>query len=165
MDQALIENYCSVVKEGDLVYFLGDHAMGNRENGLEIIRSLPGYKVAIRGNHDYDHSMHKQSIRDKWIPLYKEAFNVVIDQWHPKQTWDDYRIKMSHFPTTFQFAGDKKYEAYRPDLDDCDWLLCGHVHDAFKIQSELKTINVGVDVWGYTPVSQEQLLDLMREHE
>ncbi len=72
---------------------------------------------------------------------------------------------MCHFPTTFQFAGDDKYNPYRPDMDDCDWLLCGHVHDTFKTDAKNKTINVGVDVHNYTPVSQEQLLDLMREHE
>jgi calcineurin-like phosphoesterase family protein len=163
MDQALLENYCSVVKEGDLVYFLGDHVMGNRKNGLELIKSLPGTKIAIRGNHDYDHSLHKQSIRDKWIPIYKDTFDTVIEGWSVIQTWGDRTIKMSHFPTTFQFDGDRKYEAYRPDMDDCDWLLCGHVHNAWKAQPENRTVNVGVDVWSYFPVSQEQLLDYMDE--
>ncbi len=69
MNQALIENYCSVVKDGDIVYFLGDHVMGDRQARLNLIKSLPGYKVSIRGNHDYDHSLHKQKIREKWIPI------------------------------------------------------------------------------------------------
>ena len=165
MDQALMENYCSVVKDTDIVYFLGDHVMGNRMEGLAKIKSLPGTKIAIRGNHDYDHSIHPQKVRDKWIPIYRDTFDIVIDSWSIIQTWHDRVIKMCHFPTTFQFDGDKKYSAYRPDIDDCDWLLCGHVHNAWKVQPENKTVNVGVDVHNYRPVSQEELLELMRQYE
>jgi calcineurin-like phosphoesterase family protein len=159
MDQALIENYCSVVRDTDTVYFLGDHVMGDRQNGLNLIKSLPGTKIALRGNHDYDHSIHKQKIRDKWIPIYKDTFQAVIESWDILQTWSDRTIKMCHFPTTFQFDGDRKYEAYRPDLDGCDWLLCGHVHDAFRTDAQNKTTNVGVDVWNFFPVSQDQLIE------
>ena len=44
---------------------------------------------------------------------------------------------------------DDKFAKWRP-TDDGRWLLCGHVHEKWKIQGRM--INVGVDVWDYKPV-------------
>jgi calcineurin-like phosphoesterase family protein len=44
-------------------------------------------------------------------------------------------------------------------------LLCGHVHNLFKTTTSLckniKVINVGVDIWDFTPVSIEQIYELL----
>jgi calcineurin-like phosphoesterase family protein len=39
--------------------------------------------------------------------------------------------------------------------DDGNWLLCGHVHEKWKIKN--KMINIGVDVWNFSPVSIEDI--------
>jgi len=47
-------------------------------------------------------------------------------------------------------------------LDDGESiLLCGHVHDKWKVKG--RQINVGVDVWNYAPVSHEKILKLIEE--
>ncbi|MBO5567163.1 MAG: hypothetical protein J5934_08090 [Succinivibrio sp.] len=56
-DRFLIGNYCSVVKDDDFVFNLGDLAFfgGSEERKRyyqEVCRQLPGHKVMLRGNHD-----------------------------------------------------------------------------------------------------------------
>jgi calcineurin-like phosphoesterase family protein len=50
MDEALVENWNSVVKQGDKVYHLGDVTMNSKS--LDIMPRLNGRKVLIKGNHD-----------------------------------------------------------------------------------------------------------------
>ena len=50
MDEALVQNWNSVVKAGDKVYHLGDVTMTSK--ALDIMSRLNGRKVLIRGNHD-----------------------------------------------------------------------------------------------------------------
>ena len=42
-----------------------------------------------------------------------------------------------------------------PELDDPRWYLCGHVHDKWIRRGN--TINVGVDVWDFTPRTLEEI--------
>lgn len=43
--------------------------------------------------------------------------------------------------------------------------LCAHVHDLWKVRKVGLdvVVNVGVDVWGYTPVSMAQILKAIKE--
>ena len=43
--------------------------------------------------------------------------------------------------------------------------LCGHVHDLWRVKrtGHDVIVNVGVDVWGYTPVSMSEILELVNE--
>lgn len=50
MDEAMVENWNSVVKANDKVYHLGDISMSRRV--LPILNRLNGKKVLIKGNHD-----------------------------------------------------------------------------------------------------------------
>ena len=52
MDKALIENWNSVVDDGDVVYILGDMFWGNWKEALPILDQLNGQKFLIKGNHD-----------------------------------------------------------------------------------------------------------------
>lgn len=74
MDQALIDNWNSVVRPTDKVYHLGDVAIPRR--GLKCLEQLNGNKVLIRGNHDIfklsDYTKYFRDIRgchylDKYI--------------------------------------------------------------------------------------------------
>lgn len=49
-DAALVEKWNSVVNKGDIVFHLGDVAMGS--HGLETVSQLNGDKRLIMGNHD-----------------------------------------------------------------------------------------------------------------
>lgn len=56
MHSVIMERWCSVVTPQDKVYVLGDVAMSRP--GLELLRTLPGKKRLVRGNHDL--------MNDKW---------------------------------------------------------------------------------------------------
>ena len=48
----LIYNWNQIIKENDLVYFLGDFAFGDKARAEKLGRELKGHKVIILGNHD-----------------------------------------------------------------------------------------------------------------
>lgn len=43
---------------------------------------------------------------------------------------------------------------------ECDFVICGHVHDKWKHKfiEDIPVINVGVDVWDFTPIDVTELL-------
>ena len=52
MDNALVENWNSVVKDNDLVFLLGDVSLYNSAKTKELCQRLRGNVVLIKGNHD-----------------------------------------------------------------------------------------------------------------
>jgi len=59
-----------MIGDNDLVYHLGDVFFGKRGQMKDIITSLPGYKVLIKGNHDRNHT--------EWYM--ENGFTAVVDQ-------------------------------------------------------------------------------------
>jgi calcineurin-like phosphoesterase family protein len=55
---------------------------------------------------------------------------------------------------------DQRYSQFRP-IDKGQWLLHGHVHEKWLHRKRM--INVGVDVWNFTPVSEAQITELMAD--
>ena len=81
MDAEMIRNWQSVVSDNDTVYILGDFCWNNATRWNEILDQLPGYKVAILGNHDQvtvDYEMTKKFLAEvsaKYeVPI--RAYNV-----------------------------------------------------------------------------------------
>lgn len=155
MNEMLIKNWNEVVGPDDIVYCLGDFTMASKPVA-DFTNRLNGTKYLVPGNHDFCHSYHKKSRslenRLKWIKQYEDWGWVVL----PEQTTLDIPgvavVNMCHHPYHF-VAGDHhddKYEKWRPK-DDGKWLICGHVHEKWKVTG--KMINVGVDQWGFKPVS------------
>ncbi|MHB8295541.1 MAG: hypothetical protein ACYDH5_13145 [Acidimicrobiales bacterium] len=50
--------------------------------------------------------------------------------------------------------------SFRP-IDEGEWLLHGHVHEKWRQLG--RTINVGVDVWDFTPVAEDAIIRLINE--
>ena len=53
MNEEIVKRHNNLVKEDDIVYALGDCAMGTIDN-LKYIEKLNGRLIIIRGNHDTD---------------------------------------------------------------------------------------------------------------
>ena len=53
MNETLIKNWNSVIKNDDLVIHLGDVGLGNKEKISQILSRLNGRKMLIMGNHDH----------------------------------------------------------------------------------------------------------------
>jgi calcineurin-like phosphoesterase family protein len=158
MNEAMIKNWNSVVGPEDTVYVLGDFSLAIRP--VEAISSrLMGIKCLVPGNHDWCHSYNKKARGEgklaKWITKYEDHGWIVL----PEQTILDIpgvaTVNMCHHPyeEDVPFEGDK-YARWRLK-NDGRWLLCGHVHEKWKTKG--KQINVGVDVWNYTPVSIDEI--------
>lgn len=131
MEQTIIANYRKVVQPEDIIYFLGDLSIkGPQHRGhLDyVLEQLPGNKILILGNHD------------KYDPfVYMDAgFREV----HTLLDIGDYILV--HDP------------ALATRVDDRYW-LCGHVHTVFKMAKNNHCLNIGVDQWGFFPVSDEEI--------
>lgn len=64
MDEALMDNWNSVVKPHDKLYHIGDIALN--DHGLELLHRLNGVKILIKGNHD------RSKLR-KYLGIFKDV--------------------------------------------------------------------------------------------
>lgn len=136
MNEELIRRWNSKVKKEDLVYHVGDFCFKGDKAFREFEKKLNGKIVHILGNHDYNNGV--KSLIEKAIVQF--GGRVFLVQHHP--------------PTTPREI---------PDYVDC--VLCGHVHQYWK-STELNgipIINVGVDVWDYTPISIDTILKYLKK--
>lgn len=171
MNVALVDNWNSVVDKNDVVYCLGDLSLAFRP--VEIFTPmLNGRKTLVPGNHDLCHPYHKKSRnperREVWTKKYEDCGWEVVDIHHEIEI-DGETVLMCHHPYKGDVPHDEnsneksakdKYWNYR--LEDCgEWLICGHVHE--KWQTKGNMINVGVDVWDFTPVHIDEIRKIMRE--
>lgn len=161
MNEILVKNWNDTVCPTDVVYCLGDFSMAFRSVEL-YTRRLNGTKYLVPGNHDFCHSYHKKGRSDenrkRWIDKYEENGWIIL----PEQATLDIEgvatVNMCHHPYVVLDSYDDKYAKWRPK-DDGRWLLCGHVHEKWKVVD--KMINVGVDVWNYKPVSVKQIEEII----
>jgi calcineurin-like phosphoesterase family protein len=156
MNEAIIENWNSVVKDGDRVYVLGDVALGTIANSLPLCQRLNGLKYLIPGNHDRVWSSYGKKIRELDVLRYEEAGFIILDEDMIYKTgW-----RLCHFPYVGDSHDEDRYRSHRPVAkSDDEWLLHGHVHEKWKVNG--RQINVGVDVWDFTPVHEDEIKDLM----
>lgn len=146
MNRKLISNWNQVVAENDEVYILGDFLFrGKAEQANEVLTSLNGKKYLIKGNHehyldspDFDQNLFEW-VKDYYTFRYKKRKFILFH--YPILEWEDYFQNSIH--------------------------LYGHVHnnrtDYFKDILGDRAINVGADMIDFTPISIEQILDIVKE--
>ena len=163
MNETLIRNWNESVGTSDDVWFLGDMVMNH--SCLYLINRLNfGHLYWILGNHDKESRIIREldggslgALKDK-VSLAKSAVCTI--------------------------KGTEFFVVHRP-MDSSDFMpsLVGHVHERWTFLPEgalikehsrrtnsltektLKQpiLNVGVDVHGYKPISDEQVLTFFRE--
>lgn len=137
MNNTIIKNHNSRVKEGDLVFHIGDFCFKNSAGGKEgeglpekssdLLNKLNGDIVCIKGNHDRNNSL-KTPIEKAYIK------------------YGGKRICLTHNPTHAD--------------PECEINFVGHVHEKWQIRplgEKSIMINVGVDVWNFKPVTYEEI--------
>lgn len=133
MNQELIGNWNGLVSPEDTVFHLGDVGWYDRFPNW-VIPLLNGRKVLVRGNHD-----------NLPIRVYKEYFDEVEDGPLFLRFSDvngkEYVLSLSHAPH------EGRRDMFR---------LHGDVHRDWRSRPGL--LNVGVDVWGYRPVSMDEVM-------
>ena len=148
MDNALIQNWNSVVGENDIVFHLGDFAFAPNWRWKELLGKLNGRIYLIIGNHDVS-----RWPGDKVMELFERVENQMLLK------IDGYKVYLNHFPFLC-YAG-----TYRnPKIASMQ--LFGHVHmhdnSVGKDDERLQCLfpyqyDVGVDNNNYTPISWEEV--------
>jgi calcineurin-like phosphoesterase family protein len=134
MNEEIIRRWNEKVRDGDVVYHVGDFAFKGSEISHKWEQRLNGKIVHIAGNHDYNNGV-------------KSLIQVAFMQ------FGNLEVMVQHQPPTMV--------AEVPDY--IDLILSAHVHDHWKVNflkelPNIPMINVGVDVWGFQPVSIDSLL-------
>lgn len=141
MNSSLIYRWNSIVAHDDIVYHLGDFAMGDKTLWAQVIARLQGRKVLVRGNHD-------RSIEFMRGIGFDEVYDNIICEVNGVKAW------LNHYPLESHDARDLKRP---PAPGSYDIALCGHVHQSFKVKGGV--VNVGVDVWNYRPVTLQEVIE------
>ena len=153
MNEAIIERFNSVIKPGDILYLLGDSALGGGEKAtLEankaLIERLSGEIHMVRGNHD----------TNPRVEMYQSCHNVVeAVKWADMLKYKGYHFYLSHFPT---MTGNLEKET----LKQCTCNLFGHTHQTSNFYMDMPYLyHVGVDSHNCYPVLLDDIIEQMKE--
>lgn len=136
MNKTLIKNNNEIVSPEDEVYHIGDFTMlpiGDVHMVERILSQLNGYHHLILGNHDRQRSW---DLIDAGFSSIHTTLELV---------YENRKFFLHHDPAWSV--------VFRPETQ-----LCGHVHNLFKFCKN--TINVGVDIWDFKPVSLDEIIKL-----
>lgn len=141
-NEMLIQKWNSTVRSDDIVWFLGDFCLGNREKMGNIVSRLKGHKYIVMGNHD---NFSKQ--------VYENAgFEKVYDR--PVVLKN--KFILSHAPMFIEYEEDEdsgETTAVRVDLGDM-FNIYGHVHSLPEYQTKTENTQcVCVERQGFVPVT------------
>lgn len=148
MEEALIENWNSVITDDDIVFDLGDFAFAPDRKWKEVLGRLNGQHHLIVGNHDV-----LRNPGEKILKLFDSVHQQLL------LNIDGRYVYLNHYPFlcyggSWRGAGNAVYS------------LHGHVHSGpncgGKDCDRLKYLfpyqyDVGVDNNNYTPISWEQV--------
>ena len=140
MDEAIINNWNSVVKKEDTVFVLGDVSFYPKEITKQIITSLKGRKLLVKGNHD-----------EKGNDWYSECgFSSVYDL---PVLYNDFFL-LSHKPLEWL------------DKEGVMGNFHGHIHNDHRyLHVTPRSFNVSVEQIGYKPIAFEEIVKKMKEEE
>ncbi len=133
MDESIIANWNSVVRQGDLVYVLGDFCFRGKPPN-HYLRRLIGDKILILGNHDKERIARASAFKEV-----HELHKIFLDGHH---------IVLCHYAMRVWNGSHRG-----------SWALHGHSHG--KLAGSGRSFDVGVDCWNYYPISYEQVRDTM----
>ena len=132
MNETMIANHNSKVGKHDIVWHLGDVAFCRAEDTRKIFNRLNGRFRLIIGNHDKKSNI--DGVKFESISSYEELKlngKTIVMMHYPLLSWN----KAFHGSIHFH----------------------GHCHG--NIPSTNRRIDVGVDCWGMTPMSLEEIME------
>ncbi|UYW24828.1 metallophosphoesterase [Methylorubrum extorquens] len=133
-DRGLVENWNNRIRDDDIVYVLGDFALGLSARELRrVFGELRGRKHLIVGNHD-----GAKTLALPWASTPREILRITVERT---------QLFLSHYPCRSW-----------PGMHGGTLHLYGHVHGA--IEDTRHSCDVGVDRWAYRPVTLREI----REH-
>jgi calcineurin-like phosphoesterase family protein len=142
MDEALIANWNSVVTQHDEVWLLGDVFFHQVDTAKRILRRLNGSIHLVYGNHD------KVIMKDPELQGMFASVTHGIKEIDRVVDGEKHRLVLCHYPLL------SWNRAHHGSL-----MLFGHAHGSIPFDNTYRRQDVGVDVWGYTPVSLRTLVN------
>lgn len=146
MNECILKNINQRCKEDDILIHCGDFIQfgndrdweGVKIHPYEFISRINPTFVNIEGNHDKNNkvksvcSYMRTTLGNKYLA-----------------------VSISHYPSNNKLA--------RGQFRKGDVHICGHIHNKWKylvdFENKVLNINVGVDVWGFNPVSEDELIN------
>ncbi len=146
MNETIIANWNAIVRPVDSIYVLGDFVIGNAEKQKErlgnIVKRLKGNIFLVKGSHDkldsYEPTLLDKDAQrfhifeDRIVTISVEGQEIVLCH-YAMRVWPK-----SHFGT---------------------WHLFGHSH--CRLEGWGKSFDVGVDCWGFRPLSFSDIRKIM----
>lgn len=142
MHSGIIKSWNSRVRDGDLVYILGDFSVGSSEQTANLLEILKGRKILIFGNND--HFLSDPKFLDRYGHLFEKItpYTRIVDSGknivlfhYPIAEWDDKYFGTLHFH--------------------------GHTHNYNPYNCVVKnSYNVCVEKIGYIPRTLNEILNL-----
>lgn len=130
-DQHIIDVHNSLVREDDLVYFLGDVTWKTNSRSWEILNSLKGRKRLVLGNHDDANFLH---------PFFEKTY---LWKYFP-----EYNTIASHVPISKEDLRGKNN-------------IHGHLHEKTVKNvagADFQYYNVSMERTGYRPLELDKVL-------
>ena len=170
MNSDLMRNANARIKLGDMVVCVGDFSCRGGERGTmgihmppaEILSKLNGTWAIIDGNHDKNNDVKsvadfmtcriaKYQVGVQHRPLFDEESYLVQKQ---KSLEDGTPWRQM---TDWALSRERRHTAYCQDM--FDFIVCGHVHNFWKVRkiAGIWHVNVGVDVNKYMPVNDSEV--------
>jgi len=146
MDEEMIKRWNEVVHKDDTIYHLGDFAFAQPDRINQILSRLNGRKHFLWGNHDK--TMGRIAIQSHFVSVNHYLEINVPDKDGPRH--EKQMIVLCHYP---MISWNKMHHG--------SWMLHGHCHHNLKYPFRGRIVDVGVDGWGYRPISYEQIKDRM----
>lgn len=132
MNDKLIKNYFNTVSDSDVVVWAGDCAFGSSQRAKDFLHNkhLPGYKILILGNHDFD----KNDKTWRQLDIFDEILlcDGISIEWEGKKT----NFIITHYPVAQSLLPENTFNIH------------GHIHEK---NFGLPYINVSVEVLDYQP--------------
>jgi calcineurin-like phosphoesterase family protein len=157
MNETLVANWNERVAPEDQVFILGDLALGKLDDSLGYVAQLHGDKFLIPGNHDRvwaGYPNKGKPVRPEDTARYEAAGLTILSHMdtydYLGQPW-----VLCHFPDEGDSHDEDRYHTWRPILAPDEVLVHGHVHNQWLTNGP--RINVGVDVWDYRPVHEDEV--------
>ena len=137
MDSKIISNFRQRISEDDDLWIVGDFAFGKKSRDKiyleEIFEALPGRKHLVVGNHD----------GPKTLELPWESVEQLVEV---KDGPGKARHTLCHYPMVAWNRSNRGALQF-----------FGHVHKNWR--GARKSVNVGVDVWDFSPVNFEDIVE------
>lgn len=144
MNEAIINNFNSIITPEDDLYLLGDNFLGELEPGIELFRRLPGKIHLIWGNHDTARRQEALTACPNVVEVIGYATIIKYQKYH---------FYLSHFPTC-----TTNFDDYEKPLKQRTLCLSGHTHSK-ELFEPCGSYNVAIDAHDCYPVFIDKIIN------